>query len=146
MCIRDRLKAKALGDLLEALPVRHKVVVISACYSGGFVEPIKDDSMMIITAAAHDKPSFGCSDRSKMTYFGEAFFKDALLKSNTFEDAFYRARDIVRGREAKEGFENSNPLIFKPKAIVSQLEKWRAQLKEKKLQQAASLLPKAVAE
>ncbi|MGS2717160.1 C13 family peptidase [Eionea flava] len=127
----DSLPAEQLGEILSALPVRHKVVVISACYSGGFIKEIKDDYMMVITAASADKTSFGCSDRSTMTYFGEAFFKDALFNqdapSATFIDAFERARDIVKGREAAQGLENSNPLIYKPKAIVAHLEKWRAQ-------------------
>ncbi len=65
-----------------------------------------------------------------MTYFGEAFFKDALSQSSTFVDAFYRARDIVRGLEAKKGYPNSNPLILKPKAIVRKLKQWRLQLQE----------------
>ncbi len=123
------LSADALAEILKALPVRNKVVVISACYSGGFVKTVKTDTTLVITAASADKASFGCSDRSQMTYFGEAFFKDSLPQSDSFVDAFYRARDIVRGREAKEGFENSNPLIFKPKGIVEQLGKWREQLK-----------------
>ncbi len=126
------LTAKALGKMLADLPVRHKVVVISSCFSGGFVSPIKDDNMMIITASEADKASFGCSDRAQLTYFGEAFFTDALsqpsYKTSNFVDAYYRARDIVRGREAKEGFENSNPLIYKPKAILAQLKAWREQL------------------
>lgn len=141
----EPLTADALGSMLASLPVRHKVVVISACFSGGFVSPIKDDSMMVITASEVDKTSFGCSDLAKMTYFGEAFFKDALSQptylTSTFESAFDRARDIVRGREAKEGFENSNPLIFKSKAIVAQLGLWREQLQaDAEAEQAAQLL------
>ena len=126
------LSADVLGDIVSALPVKHKVVVISACYSGGFVKPLKDSMTMLITAASADKASFGCSDRSTMTYFGEAFFNDALPQSASFVEAFDRARDIVKGREAKEGFENSNPLIYKPKAIVEHLQKWRNQLQQKK--------------
>jgi hypothetical protein len=125
------LSAEALGNMLAALPVRHKVVVISACYSGGFVKPLKDEYVMVITAASEDKASFGCSDRSTMTYFGEAFFKDALFNkdapSTSFVAAFDRAREIIKGREAEQALENSNPLIFKPKAIVEKLKRWREQ-------------------
>jgi hypothetical protein len=84
--------------------------------------------MLVITAAEADKTSFGCSDRARMTYFGEAFFKDSLLQSTSFVDTFYRARDIIRGREAKAGFVYSNPQIFKPKAIVEKLSEWRQQM------------------
>lgn len=128
----EGLSAEALGAMLKSLPVKHKVVVISACFAGGFVTKVKDDHMLIITAAEADKASFGCHDRAEMTYFGEAFFKDALPQSESFVDAFYRARDIIRGREAKEGFEYSNPLIFKSKAIVKKLQAWREQLAKDK--------------
>jgi hypothetical protein len=133
----NSLPAKKLGEILAALPVLHKVVVISACYSGGFVKEIKDDYMMVITAASADKTSFGCSDRSTMTYFGEAFFKDVLFNpdapAKSFVVAFDRARDIIKGREAEQGLENSTPLIYKPKAILKKLAQWRAQRENVKL-------------
>jgi hypothetical protein len=33
---------------------------------------------LIITAAAADKPSFGCTDDADFTYFGRAFFDESL--------------------------------------------------------------------
>ncbi|MGH1485829.1 MAG: C13 family peptidase [Cellvibrionaceae bacterium] len=124
------LNSKRMGEIIQSLPIRFKVVVVSACYSGGYVQPVKDDNTMVIVAASADKTSFGCTDASEMTYFGEAFFKDALDQSTSFADAFDLARDIVRGREAKDGFDYSNPLIFKPKAIRQQLSHWRKDLLE----------------
>jgi hypothetical protein len=125
------LPAEQLGEILAALPVRHKVVVVSACYSGGFVKPLKNKHTMVITAASENKASFGCSDRTAMTYFGEAFFKDALFNkespSTSFVAAFDRAREIIKGREAEQALENSNPLIYKPKSIVKKLKQWREQ-------------------
>jgi hypothetical protein len=126
------LSANEMGEILDSLPVKHKVIVISACFSGGYVESIKDDHTLVITAASADKTSFGCSDTSEMTYFGEAFFRDSLPQSPSFEKAFDRARNIIRGREAKEGYEFSAPLIFKPKSILSQLEVWRSDLQQSK--------------
>lgn len=131
----ESLSAPTLAKVLKSLPVKHKVVVISACYAGGFITQIKDDYTMVIAAADADKTSFGCRDQASMTYFGEALFKDALPQSTSFSDAFYRARDIVRGREAKEGYEYSNPLIFKPKAIVAKLAEWRQQLRDDRQQE-----------
>lgn len=129
------LTAQRMGEIIKSLPVKHKVVMISACFSGGYVQSVKDDNTMVIVAASEDRHSFGCSDRAEMTYFGEAFFKDSLPQSDSFEAAFELTRDIVRGREAKEGFENSNPLIFKPKAILERLAIWREDLKVWKRQQ-----------
>ncbi|MGH1440599.1 MAG: C13 family peptidase [Cellvibrionaceae bacterium] len=128
------LSADNMGAIMRSLPVRHKVAVISACYSGGYVGPVKDSSTMVITAASADRTSFGCSDNATMTYFGEAFFKDALPQSLTFVEAFDKARDIVKGREAKEGFKHSNPLIFKPQSIRKQLALWREALKQSRLE------------
>jgi hypothetical protein len=129
------LSAKQMGDIIHSLPVRYKVVVISACYSGGYVGTVKDDNTLVIVAASADKTSFGCSDTAEMTYFGEAFFKDALPLSAGFVDAFDRARDIIRGREAKEGYENSHPLIYKPLSIRLQLAKWQQELEQYQQQQ-----------
>ncbi|MFT5351787.1 MAG: hypothetical protein ACI9MF_002612, partial [Gammaproteobacteria bacterium] len=125
----ESLSAESMGRILRDLPIRHKVVVISACYAGGYVKPVKDDRTMVIVASAADKTSFGCSDKREMTYFGEAFFKYSLLQTESFASAFELTRDIVRGMEASEGFDFSNPLIFKPKAIVEQLSAWRQDLK-----------------
>jgi hypothetical protein len=127
------LSAEKMGEIIHALPIKHKVIVISSCFSGGFIPSVKDDNTMVISAASADKTSFGCSDTSEMTYFGEAFFKDALPQSASFDQAFDTARTIIKGREAKEGYEFSEPLIFKPKSILEQLIKWRQQLQQTKL-------------
>jgi hypothetical protein len=125
------LSAKRIGEIIRGLPVKHKVVVISSCYAGTYLEKIKDDSTLVVVASSADNASFGCTDAAEMTYFGEAFFKDALPNSATFIEAFDRARFIVRGREAKENLEHSIPLIFKPKAIKEHLVKWREELADR---------------
>jgi Peptidase C13 family len=67
--------------LLECWPHRrtqHRVVIVSACYSGVFVGPLANDNTLVITAAYFDHSSFGCQDKVKWTYFGDAFFNRAL--------------------------------------------------------------------
>ena len=64
---------------------------------------------LVITAAAPDRPSFGCEDGATWTYFGDAFFNRALRGSRTLDEAFCQARDIVTKRERKEGFKPSRP-------------------------------------
>jgi hypothetical protein len=119
------LSAEALAGILADLPIRWKVIVISACYSGGFIQPLKDDHTLIITAASAEQTSFGCSDEAEFTYFGEAYFKDALSQTHDFAEAFDIARDIVKEREKVDGYEHSEPRIHKPRAILEQLERWR---------------------
>ena len=66
----DDLPARDLAGLLAPLAGRKAVVVISACYSGGFIEPLKNQQTLIMTAARADRVSFGCSEQSDFTYFG----------------------------------------------------------------------------
>ncbi|MEE9345456.1 MAG: C13 family peptidase [Methylococcales bacterium] len=126
------LPADQLGKILSSLPIRWKVIVISACYSGGFIAPLEDDHTMIITAAAHDRTSFGCSDEAEMTYFGRAYFKESLTSSPSFKEAFENAKTLVHEWEEKEfkdnQYQHSKPQISSPKRIINYLIKWRKQL------------------
>ncbi|HEX2197302.1 MAG TPA: C13 family peptidase, partial [Burkholderiales bacterium] len=45
------LPAAQLGELLRESRIKWKVVVVSACYSGGFVDALQDDGTLVITAA-----------------------------------------------------------------------------------------------
>src|SRR5215216_3370526 len=95
--------------LLDRTRARHRVLIVSACYSGVFAKALADPRTLVITAAAPDRPSFGCRDGATWTYFGDAFFNRALRGARTLDDAFCRARDIVAKRERREGFEPSEP-------------------------------------
>ena len=63
-----------LADALKTQPaMRWKVLVVNACYSGGFIGAVRDDSTMVLTSARADRTSFGCGTESDITYFGTAF-------------------------------------------------------------------------
>jgi hypothetical protein len=98
-----------LAGMLARTGVRHKAVVISACYSGVFIPYIASPDALVITAADADHPSFGCQDKAKWTYFGDAFFNIALRKAESVKDAFAVARELVLKRELRERFQPSNP-------------------------------------
>jgi len=100
-----------LAAMLAKTGVRHKVVVISACYSGVFIPRLANPDVLVITAADANHPSFGCQDKAKWTYFGDAFFNVALRQAANLRDAFADARSLVRKRELREHFEPSNPLM-----------------------------------
>ena len=48
------------------------MLIISACYSGSFIEKLKNEKHVIATAAAEDKTSNGCSPLHHQTYYGQA--------------------------------------------------------------------------
>ena len=66
---------------------------------------------LVITAADRNHPSFGCEDKAKWTYFGDAFFNSALRQSQTLREAFSLARSLVLTWELRNGFEPSHPQI-----------------------------------
>jgi hypothetical protein len=98
-----------LAAMLAGTGVRHKVVVISACYSGVFIPHLASPDTLVITAADADHPSFGCRDGAKWTYFGDAFFNVALRKAKDLKDAFALSRELVLKRELRQRYEPSNP-------------------------------------
>jgi hypothetical protein len=100
-----------LADMLALTGVRHKVVVISACYSGVFIPRLANPNVLVITAADAFHLSFGCRDKAKWTYFGDAFFNVALRQAKSLKDAFVLARGLVRKHELRDHFEPSHPLM-----------------------------------
>jgi hypothetical protein len=103
------LSATDLADMLRESGIRWKVVVISACHSGSFIAALRDENSIILTAAAADRSSFGCSDDNDLTYFGEAFYRDALPTAATLREAFETARAAIKRRELSEARIPSNP-------------------------------------
>ena len=118
----DDLPATDLATLLQPLAERDKVVVISACYSGGFIEPLKSPNTLVITAARADRVSFGCSEESEFTYFGRALFAEALQRTRDIVQAFTLAQARVAEREQADHYQASEPQIWAPQQVV---EHWR---------------------
>ena len=101
-----------LKSALQESGIQWRVIILSACYSGTFIEPLKDERTIIFTAARADRTSFGCSDERDLTYFGEALFRDALPASTSLLDAFTRTQRIIAKREEDEGLDASLPQLY----------------------------------
>lgn len=100
---------KWLKETLDKSGIRWRVIVISACYSGSFVPALQDDNTLIITASAADRASFGCSNEADYTYFGRAFFDQAMRENNSIGAAFEQSKATVAQWETAQGFEASEP-------------------------------------
>jgi hypothetical protein len=116
------LTPTALARMLHDSGIKWRVVVVSACYSGGFVEPLRDENSIVITAAAPDRSSFGCEAGRDFTYFGQAFFRDALARTASFTEAFEIAKQLVTQQEAAEKLPASLPQISVGGAIGEMLK------------------------
>ncbi|MFL6577730.1 MAG: C13 family peptidase, partial [Povalibacter sp.] len=118
----NNLSARDLADALEGSGILWRVVIVSACYSGTFIEPLRNDHTIIITASAADRTSFGCSDDRDLTYFGEAFYRDALPNAPDLRTAFQRMKTLIAEREKQEDIEPSNPQAYFGTAIERHLK------------------------
>ncbi|EJM17124.1 hypothetical protein PMI22_03671 [Pseudomonas sp. GM21] len=128
------LPADELAAVLAPLKNRDKIIVISACYSGGFIPALKDERTLIITASRADRVSFGCSEEANSTYFGDALFAQALNQTDDLEHAFKLAKATVAERELADSFEASEPQMWAPKAVISRWQLLRKQQARKALQ------------
>lgn len=115
------LTGDALAGALRESGIKWRVIVISACHAGAFIEPLRDPYTVVITAAAPDRTSFGCSDERDLTYFGEAFFRDSLPQAASLREAFDAAEKLVLEREREEGFKSSRPQAFFGERIEQRL-------------------------
>ena len=131
------LPADELAAVLAPLKNRDKIIVISSCYSGGFIPALKDERTLIMTASRADRVSFGCSEEANFTYFGDALFAQALNQTDDLEQAFKLAKATVAERELADNFEASEPQIWAPKTVLSHWQQLRKQQARKALQSAA---------
>lgn len=118
-----------LADSLATTPsIRWKVIIVNACYSGGFIDALRDDSTLVMTSARADRTSFGCEAESDITYFGRAFLVDALNKTTSLPDAFRLAVKSIANLESEDSLVQSEPQIATSPSIEAKLAAWQARL------------------
>jgi hypothetical protein len=111
-------------DLVEALSgsgIQWRVIIISACYAGAFIDSLKNPQTIVIAAAAADRTSFGCSNDRDLTYFGEAFYRDALPDAHSLRAAFDAAKSAIAVRERREHVDASKPQAYFGAALEAKL-------------------------
>jgi len=117
-----------LKQMLAESGIKWKVVVISACFSGGFIEAVRDPHTLVMTSADALNESFGCGALSEFTYFGQALFDVAMRKTRSFPEAFQQARAEIVEREKKERLKPSNPQMVMGTAIEKHLARLTREL------------------
>src|SRR5215469_9729391 len=92
----------ALAEVVDhACGARPTVVVISACFSGVMLPPLKGPNRMILTAARSDRSSFGCGQTDRYPYFDQCVLQ-VWSSAMSFPDLAAKARTCVAAREKKE--------------------------------------------
>jgi len=101
--------AQALSRGCAAVPT---VVVVSACYSGGFAKgKMAKPNRIVLTAARNDRPSFGCQVHRVYNFFDECLL-GALPKSATWRAVADGSRECVRRMERALGEQPSEPQAY----------------------------------
>ena len=110
--------AQALSRGCAAVPT---VVVVSACYSGGFaIGKMAKPNRIVLTAARNDRPSFGCQVHRVYNFFDECLL-GALPKSATWRAVADGSRECVHRMERALGERPSEPQAYFG-AVVANLD------------------------
>jgi len=110
--------AQALSRGCAAVPT---VVVVSACYSGGFATgKMAKPNRIVLTAARNDRPSFGCQVHRVFNFFDECLL-GALPKSATWRAVADGSRECVHRMERALGERPSEPQAYFG-AVVANLD------------------------
>ena len=88
-----------LNEALADLRGKPTLLLLSACFSGSFVEPLRGPSRVILTASAKDRNSFGCQFQSTNTYFVEALVNQPGLLDYSVMQLMERAKLSIDARE-----------------------------------------------
>lgn len=107
-----QLAPEDLHQALDAAGIRYRVIVVSACYAGVFLQELRGDTTAVVTASDAAHSSFGCEADRELTWFGEAFLRDSLPRSDSLADAFQKAASLIAQRESDEHEVHSNPMIY----------------------------------
>jgi hypothetical protein len=118
----NNLSVAELASALDDSGIQWRVVIISACFAGQFIEPLANDHTIVITAAAADRSSFGCADDRDLTYFGEAFYRDILPNAVTLRAAFNEMKVVIAAREKQEKKQASHPQAYFGKSMEAYLQ------------------------
>jgi len=117
-----------LGERLRESAIAHRLVVLSACYSGGFLPALADPQTLVLTAARSDRTSFGCGPDSDITFFGRAWLQESLNAQTDLLAAFETAKRAIAKREKAAGYDPSEPQIGNSQQVEAQLQRWQQAL------------------
>ncbi len=117
------LTAVEFRQMMEESGIGPVVIVVSACFSGSFIDDLAAPERLVITAARADRTSFGCRDGAEWTEFGESFFDRALRADADPRRAFAVAAEDVARKELADGLTPSLPQISEGAEIGAVLDR-----------------------
>jgi len=96
----------------SACGTRPTVVIVSACYSGIFVNALSAPNRMVLTAASRERTSFGCGADETYPWF-DGCILETLPTATDFLALAAGARACVSRKETERGVNlPSEPQLF----------------------------------
>ena len=96
------LSPQGLRQLLDTAGIRWRIVVVSTCYAGAWLDALKDDETIVIVSSAADVRAADCAGSVGMSSFGNAFFSNAMRRQDDILHAFDIARKQLADRHAAQ--------------------------------------------
>ncbi len=95
-----------------ACGTRPTVVIVSACYSGIFINALAAPHRMVLTASSRERPSFGCGADETYPWF-DGCILETLPTASDFLALAAATRTCVARKETERGVEQpSEPQLF----------------------------------
>ena len=124
----ETLTPQTLRSMLDSAGIKWRVLVVSGCESGVFIEPLANEFTLIATAAADDRNSYGCATGNAFTDFGRAVFSEQLYVERSFPRAFANAARAIDKREVEADLRTSRPQVFEGSSIGAKLRQFEERL------------------
>lgn len=103
------ITARGLSDALAPLAKTPTLVVLSACYSGAFLEPLRAPNRVVLTATDVHKASFKCQYPGEYTFFADALFNQAGAGSYRSRSGWAQPRSPSRRRKSASAWRHRRP-------------------------------------
>ena len=116
-----------LRGVLDRAGIRHRVLVLSGCYTGGFIPPLATIDTMILTAANAQRESYGCGNDSEITEYSRALYLKALQRTRSLREAAGIAVQLIHEDERATKTKHSYPQIRSGYAIEERLLRFEKQ-------------------
>ena len=94
--------AAELAKALDTAGFSRRIIILSACFAGSWIDTLASPTTIVIAAAAADRTSFGCDDQRQYTLFGEAMLGELATPGQTLAAAFERAQKRIAAAERAE--------------------------------------------
>ena len=116
-----------LREVLDRSGIRHRVLILSGCYTGGFIPPLATPDTMILTASNARRQSYGCGNDSEITEYSRALYLKALQRTRSLREAAGIAVQLVHEDERASKNVHSYPQIRSGIDIEDRLRRYERQ-------------------